>query len=108
MLKDEVLDLRPKQVRLMPSSFQNRPFVLYPIFRKIVVKLNSYFVSAQWELYSVVFDWMIVILGSYYDLYRCVIDTCRIKRDVEEVVGVGSSARPGVWGDEGRSAWCSN
>jgi hypothetical protein len=49
-----------------------------------------------------------VIFGSYYDLYRCILDTCRIDRDVEEVVGVGCSARPGAWGDEGRSAWCSD
>jgi len=108
MVEDKVLDLRPKQIRLVPPPFQNRPRMFHPMFRKIVVKLYSYFVSAQFKFRPIVLDWMIVVFGTYYDLNRGIVDSCRVDCDAEQRLCVGGPSRPGEWGYEGGSAWCAD
>jgi len=108
MVEDKVLDLRPKQIRLVPPPFQNRPLMFYLMFRKIVVKLYSYFVSAQMVFRPVILDRMIVVFGPYYDLNRGIVDSCRVDCDAEQSVCVGGALRPGQWRDGGGSAWCAD
>jgi len=108
MVEDNVLNLWPKQIRLVPPPFQYRPLMFYPMFRKIVVKLYSYFVSAQFKFRSIVLDWMIVIFGPYYNVNGGIVDSCRVDCDAEQSVCVVGALRPGEWGYEGGSAWCAD
>lgn len=108
MVEDKVLDLRPKQIRLVPPPLQYRPLMFHPMFRKIIVKLYRNFVSAQMVFRPVILDWMIVVFGPYYDLNRGVVDPCWVDCDAEQSVCVGGPLRPGEWRDGGGSAWCAD
>ena len=95
MLEDKVLNLWPEQIRLVPSPFQYRPLMIHPMFRKIIVKLYSYFVSAQMVFRPVILDWVIVVFGPYYDLNRGVVDPCWVDCDAEQCLCIGRPSRPG-------------
>jgi len=106
--KDKFLYLGPIQIRLMPPSLYNQPLMPNPMFRKILVKLNSYIVPAQMKWCSVVLYRMIIIFGSDQDLDIGLIDSDRIDFGAEQGFSIECPVRPGLWGDEGRSAWCTD
>jgi hypothetical protein len=99
--KDKVLYLGPIQIRLMPPPFHNQPLMPNPMFRKIIVKLNSYIVPTQMEWRSVVLYRMIIIFGSYQDLDVGFVDSDWIDFSAEQGFSIECPVRPRFWGDEG-------
>lgn len=101
MAKHKVLDLRPIQIGLVPPSFHDHPLVLNPIIRIIIVKLYSYFISAQMIFGAIIIDRMIVIFGPNNDLYRRGTKLARIDVDIKDGVRIACSARPRVRANKG-------
>jgi len=71
------------------------------MFRKILVKLNSYIVPAQMKWCSIVQYRVIIIFGSYQDLNVGFIDADRIDFRAEQGFSIECPVRPGFLGDEG-------
>jgi len=99
--KDKALYLGSIQISLMPTPLHNRPLVPNPMFRKILVKLNSYIIPAQMKWCSVVQYRMIIIFGSNQDLNVGFIDADRIDPCAEQCFSIECPVRPGFLGDEG-------